>query len=103
MSGYTQFIEGLVGREITTVSGRSNRVLAVDDWVVLVATSRSPAGQPVPVRWVTDALTRLQVTREVEVSVESLGYCSGFVGAVLLQVPGAALVPSSPPRVRLAG
>jgi hypothetical protein len=56
----------------------------------------------VPIAWVVDALQRLLDGEEVEVSVPSLGYRSAFVGAVLLAVPGAALVGSAPPRVRLS-
>jgi len=37
-----QLIESLVGKDITTVTGRPNRVLAVESDHVLVATTRSP-------------------------------------------------------------
>lgn len=57
--------------------------------------------QPVPVKWVEDAVTRLLADGEIEVSVASLGYRSAFVGAVLLQIPSTTLVQSSPPRIRL--
>jgi hypothetical protein len=97
-----ELLEGLVGVEIATVTGRPNRVLAVDGESVVVATSRSPAGEPVPIAWIAAALERLLGGEEVEVSVSSLGYRSAFVGAVLMRVAGANLVRTSPPRIRLA-
>ena len=36
-----------------------------------------------PIKWVQDALDRLAADGEVEISVESVGYRSAFVGAVL--------------------
>ncbi len=51
--------------------------------------------------WIQDAIDDLHNTQEVEVSVESLGYRSAFAGAVLLTLPNAVLVRSSPPRIRL--
>jgi len=97
-----ELLDSLVGEEVVTVTGRPNRVLAVEGDEVIVETSRSPSGEPVPIAWVADAVERLLGGEEVEVSVPSLGYRSAFVGAVLLAVPGATLVPSTPPRVRLA-
>src|SRR5262245_49113956 len=102
IDGARELLNSLVGEEITTVTGRPNRVLAVEDTTVIVATTRSPAGEPVPIAWVANALQRLLDGEEVEVSVPSLGYRSAFVGAALLKVPGATLVRSAPPRVRLA-
>jgi hypothetical protein len=48
-----------------------------------MATLRSPAGQPVPIKWVQDALDRLAADGEMEIRVESVGYRSAFIGAVL--------------------
>ena len=84
-----ELLESLVGDEIAALTGRPNRVLAVEGDGVVVATSRSPVGQPVPIAWVADAVERLLSGEEVEVSVPSLGYRSAFVGAVLLQSPGS--------------
>jgi hypothetical protein len=95
-------LRSLVGKEIRTVTGRRNVVIEFSGDTVLVGTNRSPRGREVPVRWVEDAIARLVEEGEVEVSVSSLGYRSAFVGAVLLQVPSATLVASSPPKVRLA-
>jgi hypothetical protein len=95
-------LESLIGQQIETVTGRSNTVLRIDNDELIVASGRSPRGQPVPIEWVESALRRLFHDGEVEVSVLSLGHRSAFVGAVLLKVPGAILVQSVPPRVRLS-
>ena len=79
-------------------------ILRVDHDEVVVATARDrPIGQPVPIEWVESGLKRLHDEGEVEISVPSLGHRSSFVGAVLLRVPGAVLVSTTPPRVRLTG
>jgi len=85
------------------VTGKPNRVARLEHDAVIVATQRSPKGTPVPVIWVQDAIDRLHTTHEIEVSVESLGYRSAFVGAVLLTLPDAVLVRTTPPRIRLGG
>ena len=89
------FLRSLLGQEIRTLTGRTNRVLEVTADTVMVATARSPNGQPVPIAWVQGALDRLIADGEVEISVESVGYRSAFIGAVLATVPGArtALAP----------
>jgi hypothetical protein len=96
-----KLLESLEGRAIHTVTGRENRVLRLDDDQVLVWTTRSPAGQPVPIAWVQDALDRLERDSDIEVSVASLRYRSAFIGAVLLQLPGASVVRTTPPRIRI--
>jgi hypothetical protein len=96
------FLASLVGRTLRTVSGRENRILEIDGDRVCVWTSRSPAGQLVPVAWVQEALDRLERDGEIEISVASVGYRSAFIGAVLQELPGAGVVRSgSPPRIRL--
>lgn len=96
-------LRSMKGRSLRTVTGRENRVLRVDQADVLVWTTRSPGGQAVPIAWVQDALDRLERDGEIEISVASVGHRSAFVGAVLLQLPGAhAVRTSSPPRIRLA-
>lgn len=92
----------LVGSEICTITGRPNNVLEVGDTEVVVATRRSPNGTRVPVEWVQDALRRLVTDGEIEISVDSVGHRSAFIGAVLLTLPRAAALPTSPPRIRLA-
>jgi hypothetical protein len=87
---------------LRTVTGQENRVLRVDADSVVVWTIRSPGGQPVPLAWVQDALDRLEQYGEIEISVASVGHRSEFVGAVLMELPGAEPVEgSSPPRIRL--
>jgi len=94
-------LNSLVGQPIATVTGRPNTVLGIEGDSVIVATGRSPSGQPVPIEWVQSGLDRLLEDGEVEVSVPSLGHRSAFVGAVLLKVPGTMAVQATPPRVRL--
>lgn len=59
MHDTTAFLRSLEGRPLRTVTGRQNRILDVQGDTVLVWTSRSPSGQPVPVAWFQDALDRL--------------------------------------------
>jgi hypothetical protein len=94
-------LESLVGQPISTVTGRPNTVLRVDGDSVVVATNRSPTGQPVPIEWVQNGLEQLLETDEIEVSGPSLGHRSSFVGAVLLTLPDAVLIRTTPPRIRL--
>jgi hypothetical protein len=94
-------LESLIGQQIRTITGRPNSVLGVEGDSVIVATGRSPAGQPVPIEWVENGILRLLEEGEIEVSVPSLGHRSSFVGAVLLTLPGAAPVQTTPPRIRL--
>jgi hypothetical protein len=94
--------ESLIGQQIPTVTGRVNTILGIAGDDVLVATGRSPEGQPVPVAWVQSGLDRLLDAGEIEISVPSLGHRSSFIGAILLKFPGAVLVPGTPPRIQLA-
>ena len=97
-----ELLGGLVGRTITTVTGRPNTVLEVGAVEVVVATGRSPQGAAVPIAWVQDALDRLAVDGVIEVSVDSLGHRSAVVGAVLLTLPGAEATGTSPPCIALS-
>ncbi len=95
-------LEGLVGSDITTVTGRRNRVLAIEADRVRVATGRSPKGQLVDINDVQEALDQLVARRSVEISVKSVGYRSAFIGAVLGTLPGAVIdCSTSPPQIRL--
>ncbi len=94
-------LESLVGQQFQTITGRPNSVLAIEGDSVIVATGRSPAGQPVPIEWVQNGIERLLEEGEIEISVPSLGHRSAFVGAVLLTLPGAVAVRTTPSRVRL--
>jgi hypothetical protein len=95
-----QLLMELQGKPLETLTGRPNRILGVTDDTVMVATNRSPAGKPVPIEWIQDALDRLVRDGVVDINVESVGYRSAFIGAVLKEVPGAAAGHGS---VRLLG
>ena len=95
-------LTGLIGREIHTLSGQPNRILRLDGDNVIVATGKSPEGQPVPIAWVQDALDMLVRDGEVAVNVETLRYRSAFVGAVLATLPGA-ITTLRPATVRIRG
>jgi hypothetical protein len=94
-------LESLVGQQISTLTGQLNTVLGLADINVIVGTDRSPDGEPVPIAAVQEALDRLLETGEIEVHPRSLGYRSSFVGAVLLTLPGAVALRTSPPRIEL--
>ena len=96
-----QLLNSLIGRTIVTVTGRTNSVLAVQDTEVVVATDRSPGGAAVPIAWVQDALDRLVDDGVIEISVDSVGHRSAFVGAVLLTLPGARATRTTPPCITL--
>jgi hypothetical protein len=88
-------LKGLVGTTIRTLTGRPNTVVALEGDQVRVATTRSPKGTLVPVKWVQDALDRLASDGEVEISVDSVGYRSAFVGAVLSALDDAQSSPTT--------
>jgi len=83
----------LQGRAIHTLTGKPNRVLRIEGSNAIVATNKSPEGRPVPIAWVQSALDRLTTDGAVEINVESVGYRSAFVGAVLSAVPGVVVGP----------
>ena len=93
-----QVLGDLVGKTIQTLTGRPNTVLALEGDAVRVATERSPQGTLVPVEWVQEALDRLATDGEIEISVESVGYRSAFVGAVLASLEDTE---SSPTTMRV--
>jgi hypothetical protein len=78
-----------------------NTILRVEHDDIVVATKKAPAGERVPLRWVQDALDRLESGEEVEVTVDSLRYRSAFIGAFLAAVPGTVVSNSRPRRVSL--
>jgi hypothetical protein len=95
-------LRSLVGTTIRTLTGQPNRIIEVRSNEVIVGTGRSPEGQPVPIEWVQTAMDRLYRDGEVDIDVESVGYRSAFVGAVLATLPGTRME-TNPPRVLLAG
>ena len=98
-----QQLAGLVGKQIWTVTGRPNTVLSVIGPKVIVATAKSPRGNPIPVAAVQTAMDTLAAEGQVTVDVPSLGYRSAFIGAVLATVPNTAVLPTSPPTIVLRG
>lgn len=95
-------LTSLNGQLIHTLTGQPNRILRVDPTDVIVATSKSPGGQPVPIAWVQDALDQLVRDGEIAINVGTLQYRSAFVGAVLATLPGATKS-LRPAVVRLVG
>jgi hypothetical protein len=91
-------LASLVGQEIKTLTGRANRVLSLEGDDVVVATAKSPKGKPVPIAWVQNALDLLERDGEVVIDVETVGYRSAFIGAVLATLPGVKTA-LGPPRV----
>jgi hypothetical protein len=88
-------LEALVGETIHTLTGRPNVVLGIEGHQVRVGTTRSPAGQLVPIQWVQEALDRLEQEHELEISVDSVGYRSAFIGAVLSSLREVDASPST--------
>lgn len=97
------FLRELIGIDIPTASGsRANTILAVDSRQVVVATSRTPTGQTVPISDVVAAMDLLRREGAIDVTVDVLGYRSAFIGAVLLQLPGARAEGTAPTRIVIA-
>ncbi len=101
-SDAASLLESLVGRTLGTTTGAENRVLAVQPPTVLVATGRSPEGQPIPIEMIQRGLDLIWRDGTVTVDVPTLGHRSSFVGAVLATLPGVT-VSGSPPRLALSG
>jgi hypothetical protein len=81
-------LEGLVGQTISTLTGRPNQVIEVVGDDVIVGTKRSPSGRPFQISKVQAAFDELVEKGELAIEVESVGYRSAFIGAVLLSMPG---------------
>lgn len=92
-------LESLVGQEIRTVTGRPNTILGIEGPNVIVGTTKSPGGELVPIEWVQRAIDMLARDGEVTIDVETVGYRSAFVGAVLATLPGAIVLPTRPPTI----
>jgi hypothetical protein len=96
-----ELLTALVDRPLVTLAGRANRIIAVHQTEVIVATERSPEGQPVPITDVQHALELLARDGEVIITPEVIRYRSAFIGAVLRTLPGATIA-MNPPRVYAA-
>lgn len=95
-------IASLVGNTIPTLTGRPNRVLRIEGDHVIVGTSRSPHGQPVQISTVQSAIDQLYSMGNIAVTVETVGYRSAFIGAVLRQLPGVRYT-TNPREVWISG
>lgn len=91
-----QLARDLIGRELRTITGSPNRILGVSGGAAVVATNRSPHGEPVPLTELASALERLRSEGSVVIEPSSVGYRSAFIGAVLLTLPGATVYGSPP-------
>jgi 5-methylcytosine-specific restriction enzyme A len=96
-----EYLQSLVGQTITTLRGRPNIVLAVNDDDVYVGTGRSPGGQAVSIADIQSTIDRVWGGEEVPISPEAVGFRSAFVGAVLGSMVDVEVL-DSPLRVRLA-
>jgi hypothetical protein len=96
-------LSDLVGQELRTLSGRRNRVLRISGSDVIVATTKSPNGKPIPIAWIQRAMDQLERDGEITIDVDTVGYRSAFVGAVLSILPRAVVLRASPPRIRFGG
>ena len=73
-------------------------MLRIEGEDVIVATLKNPNGQPVPIAWVQNTFDLLERDGEVVIDVDTIGYRSAFIGAVLASLPGAKTA-LAPPRV----
>lgn len=90
------------GELVYTLTGQPNRIIEVSGDEVLVGTTKSPEGRWVPIAEVQAAADRLFDRGEVEISVQSVGYRSAFVGAALTSLAGT-VAGLRPGRVILSG
>ena len=96
-----RLLRRLIGTELRTITGHWNMIRDVQTTRALVATERSPQGQDVEIADVQVALDRLANGGRVEISPDSVGYRSAFIGAVLLTLRGARAL-GSPPVITVA-
>jgi hypothetical protein len=88
----------LIGDSLVTAAGQINTILQVADGIATVATNRSPAGQPVPIKDVQAALDLLARDGRITIAPADAGYRSAFIGAVLRTLPGSRIA-GSPPAI----
>ena len=92
----------LIGEDLLTLNDSPNKILAVNPPRVIVATERSPQGQPVDIADVEHGLRLLRQDGAVNIDPNSVGHRSAFVGAVLSTLPGTETL-LNPAQVRLVG
>lgn len=100
LAGAADLVRRLIGVELRTLTGNQNRILGVTPGDALVATDRSPAGSPVPITELQDALDLLIKNGFVVINPENVGFRSSFIGAVLRTIPGVQ-VEKSPRNLTL--
>ena len=83
-----EYMQALEGVTLSTLTGRPNEVIRVEPTAVLVGTARSPQGKLVPLAEIQRAVDKLLAEGTLLISVESVGYRSAFVGAVLATLTG---------------
>ncbi|SNY61431.1 hypothetical protein SAMN05421748_122166 [Paractinoplanes atraurantiacus] len=81
------------------MAGAVNTIIEVRPPDVIVATGKSPAGQPVPIASVEQALHRLAADGTIPIEPSEIGYRSAFIGAVLKTLPGSRVEGRKPPVI----
>lgn len=97
-----RLLSELIDKPLHTLTGSPNRIVRVVGDRVIVATDRSPSGQPVPIADVQYALDELTRIGDLRIDVDTVGRRSAFIGAVLQTLPGAEAT-LRPRRIRLPG
>ncbi|GLX97793.1 hypothetical protein [Herbidospora sp. NBRC 101105] len=97
----TNLLRRLLGRDISTIKGRHNRVLEVQPPYARVATDRSPDGQLVSIAEVDFALRLLRKNGRVSIDPDKIGHRSSFIGAALMTLPSAEVIEGRPPSVAI--
>jgi hypothetical protein len=101
----SKYLASLIGQELKTPKGCPNSILRIEGADVIVATTKSPGGQPVPIKSVQASLDMLERDGEVVIDRKTVGYRSAFIGAVLASLPGTkrALAPARVFRAKTGG
>jgi 5-methylcytosine-specific restriction protein A len=92
-----EYLAGLVGETLTTMTGKPNHIVSLGDKSVVVGTEDNPAGSPVSIALVQDVADRVFSGEEVVFDPQAR---SAFVGAVLLTIPEVEVL-ADPRRARL--
>ena len=96
------FVASLVGRTIHTLTGSPNTVLRVETDDVIVGTTRSPDGQPVPTQWVQNVADKLYAQGHLRMTPAETNHRSAFMGAVHVLLDDVEQDPGDPQRLRVA-
>ncbi len=97
-----EHVRSLVGKTIYTVGlKKPNRVIEIRGRDVIVGTEKTPAGEPVPIKELQDAIDQLFARGDLLIDKKTVGYRSAFIGAVLATIPGV-IMETRPRRARLS-